>query len=78
MRIVMNAHPHPDPLPRGEGTAMPASGKFAQRGCNPRASSFYRVAHTNLTETEYTHDGRVFLPLLGERAGVRAGVLFPN
>jgi len=45
---------------------------------NPRASSFYRVAHANLPATEYTHDGRMFLPLLGERAGVRAGVSFSN
>jgi hypothetical protein len=53
-RSEMNARPHPNPLPRREGTATQVSRIF-------NAVHFARRLTT-------------ILPLLGERAGVRADV----
>jgi len=76
MKSEMNARPHPDPLPRGEGTVACACNKFVRRSCNRRASAIRSTTHNNLTTAEHTGDCQMFIPLLGERAGVRAVVNF--
>jgi len=53
-RSEMNARPHPNPLPRGEGTTTHGSRIF--------------------NDTRFVRSLTTILPLLGERAGVRAGV----
>ena len=78
MEFVMNIRPHPDPLPRGAGTATHVSSKFVRRGFNRRASTLRSVTQNNLISSEHARDRRMFLPLPGERAGVRAVVTFLN
>ncbi len=81
MRFVMNnVCPHPDPLPRGEGTAMCGFRNFVRLDCTLHLFAFRSEASDKLTAPEHEHarDCRMFLPLLGERAGVRAVVTFPN
>ena len=78
MRNKFNARPHPDPLPRGEGTAMHVFGKLVRHGCNHSASALSTETWDNLTVSAHTCGHRMFLPLLGERAGVRAVITFSN
>jgi len=55
--FVLNVRPHPDPLPRGEGTAV---GYFIF------CESFLAAGRARFARWP-----GAFLPLLGERAGVR-------
>src|SRR6185369_1000329 len=66
------ARPHPDPLPLGEGEAVATFWTFGPFPRNPRYRS---VRLRTLDASEVDSDGRVVLPLLGERVGVRASVL---
>ena len=74
-----NDRPHPGPLPRGEGERIVARRKFASRCCNRRlvvrceeAPNNYAAFNNNQAALNLPERSRVFLPLLGERAGVRA------
>jgi hypothetical protein len=56
---------------RGEGERRPGAGKFGRCGCSPRFFVF-RVGDTRQQSSAVLpKHGRMFLPLLGERAGVR-------
>src|SRR5437773_7187427 len=71
---LSNAHPHPGPLPRGEGEPFGALSKYVGPACH---HSFIRLRFRSCDEpgvSEFARDGRAILPLLGERAGVRASV----
>ena len=70
--VGFNARPHPDPLPRGEGEAIAASKNPAGRFRNRRATGFRKQLHEELRALKLTRSGETMLPLLGERAGVRA------
>jgi hypothetical protein len=76
MKFVMNARPHPNPLPRGEGTVAQGLEPIVRYRCNHRV--FVRYFTSSLNTSNLTCDGRAFLPLLGERAGVRVVVTFSN
>ena len=77
MSSEMNARPHPDPLPRGEGTAMRLASESDRLTCNSRP--FVRTEDCRTTRSRHvTCKRRTFPPLLGERAGVRAVVTFSN
>jgi hypothetical protein len=71
---VFDAHPHPGPLPRGEGEATRASRTPGCHNCNHRPA-FIRPGNRTITcACRIASKRRMILPLLGERAGVRAVV----
>ena len=70
-----NDRPHPGPLPRGEGERIVALHPLVRRSCSLRLSVHFGEASNNQAALALTSDSRAFLPLLGERAGVRAVVL---
>jgi hypothetical protein len=78
MRFVFYARPHPDPLPRREGTFLRTFEKLVRHSCNLHVIAHRFAATNNLNVSDLTRDGRTFLPLPGVRAGVRAVVIFPN
>src|SRR5688572_22850865 len=74
------ARPHPSPLPQGEGGHGRIAGTILHLACRrrPRVVCFkarWTTRHDRRAERRET-----ILPLLGERAGVRAGVFLtvPN
>ena len=73
-KSVMNARPHPGPLPRGEGEPIAVAGQLARHRC-----SHCGVGHRPKTgtETECVRIAQIrttIHPLPGERGGVRADV----
>ena len=68
------ARPHPGPLPRGEGAAVHVSRKFGRPNCSDRLSVIRAGNLTTTRDVYLTRNRRMILPLLGERAGVRAVV----
>jgi hypothetical protein len=66
------ARPHPGPLPRGEGEANCLGGNFVRRDCSHRPSAICSKTHSIISNIRITKERRMILPLLGERAGVRA------
>jgi len=68
------ARPHPGPLPWGEGGHYHGAGNFSVSIAVTDSVSFTNKTHDNpayyLLKTR-----RMILPLLGERAGVRADVI---
>src|ERR1035437_5643858 len=73
-KFVINARPHPGPLPRGEGEATRVAGKSDRHGCNRRLSVIRSKTHTRTRDVHFANKRRTILPLQGERAGVRASV----
>src|SRR5579859_1647493 len=71
---LLDAHPHPSPLPRGEGEATHVAQNFARQNCNHRLFTVCRKTRTTSRVVRVVHNRRMILPLLGERAGVRADV----
>ncbi len=69
-----NARPHPNPLPRGEGTARERPGFLDQQHGYRRHALIQTYPLTVNGAIGSVEHGRTFLPLLGERAGVRASV----
>src|SRR2546426_2695334 len=72
MRVY--ARPHPGPLPRGEGEPRRVAGKFATLFNLRRVFLFCAGARPNFHHSRLARNLRMILPLLGERAGVRASV----
>jgi len=75
--IYSDARPHPGPLPRGEGEAARGSRKFGHHNCNRPLSTIRAKTLTTSCDVQIVNNRRMILPLLGERAGVRA-VVPPN
>ncbi len=70
--ISVHAHPHPSPLPWREGEAIGVSRLFASSLCQRRNQVVRSENDDESDGFEFTCDGGSVLPLLGERAGVRA------
>jgi len=66
--------PHPGPLPRREGEVTRATRNFARHNCNHRFFAVCRKTHMTACVVRTADHWRMILPLLGERAGVRAVV----
>src|SRR5258708_2280120 len=69
--LRVSSSPSPQPSPRGEGEGWDGTGKFGRRGCSP---PFFVVRFGGARQPSpvvLSKHGRMFLPLLGERAGVR-------
>ena len=62
------------PLPRREGEAICVVHKLVRCGCNRRFAVIHSQAHAKTRDVRIASDRRMILPLLGERAGVRADV----
>ena len=73
-KFVINARPHPGPLPQGEGEATRVSRKSNPHNCSRRLSAARSKAVTTCCDVPIVNNRRMILPLLGERAGVRASV----
>jgi hypothetical protein len=73
-KFVIYTRPHPGPLPRGEGEATRVFAKFDRHGCNRRLFVIRLKTHTTTRDVRFANNRRTILPLLGERAGVRASV----
>ena len=71
-RVSFNARPHPGPLPRGEGETLDALTYFASCPHTRRSLRLRASSRVKPNAPELTRDGETVLPLLGERAGVRA------
>ena len=69
-----DARPHPGPLPRGEGEAARVSRESRRHTCNRRLSAFRSKTLATTCDGRIANNRRMILPLLGERAGVRAVV----
>jgi hypothetical protein len=69
-----NVCPHRGPLPRGEGEAYCDAGKFVRYICNRRLPPVRSKPNTTTSGAHIAINRRIILPLLGERAGVRADV----
>ena len=67
-----NDRPHPGPLPQGEGEVACVSRKLDRHGCNRRLPVICARNCTTTCDAHIANDRRTILPLLGERAGVRA------
>src|SRR6185295_4126113 len=64
--------PHPNPLPKeSEGGSSYATGKFGGCGCSHRFCVFRFGGARQPSSAVLPKHARMFLPLLGERAGVR-------
>ena len=61
----MNARPHPDPLPRGEGTAMDVFGEFQNCFCSRRPFGFGNHCSAPTGSPEQFVNRRMILPLPG-------------
>jgi len=70
-----DARPHPGPFPRGEGGAARVSRKFFWHRCSRLLSAVRSKKRTTTCDVHITNNQRTILPLLGERAGVRAVVM---
>ena len=73
-QISVHARPHPGPLPRGEGELDHVPGSFGRRGCIFRPVEVCGETREQLKPARLAQERRTSLPLLGERAGVRADV----
>jgi len=69
------ARPHPSPLPRGEEEAGGVAGKFVRYICNHRLPAARFKPNTTTSGARIAINRQIILPLLGERAGVRADVI---
>ena len=67
-----NARPHPNPLPRGEGTGGERYHNLVRNLGNRRGTQTRFVGFGITQAPNSNESGRMFLPRLGERAGVRA------
>jgi hypothetical protein len=63
--------PHPNPLPQGEGDRWQSAGKFECCICTPRFFVFRFGGTRQPISVVLPNHGRMVLPLLGERVGVR-------
>src|ERR1022692_4520575 len=73
-KVRIYARPHPGPLPRGEGEAVVAVKYLVRRNCRRSLAVFRFKARTIRQIVRSFRRLRAILPLLGERAGVRASV----
>jgi len=71
--FLIYALPHPGPLPQERGKHLPPRDETKRTGCISRLARRPRSGDCN-RPTQINHKCRYSLPLLGERAGVRAGV----
>ncbi len=72
---LKDARPHPVPLPRGEGGPISVNESSGRLGCIRRQIIRQGGSHQQTGDVSNGKTRREFLPLLGERAGVRAGVV---
>jgi hypothetical protein len=72
--IYSEAGPHSGPLPRGDGEAGRASRKFRRHNCNSHFSAVRSRTLATSGHVRIPNEQRTILPLLGERAAVRAVV----
>jgi hypothetical protein len=70
----VHARPHPKPLPQGEGEANRVSRKFGSHRFSHGHLGLQARHRTTIRYTHLANSRRMILPLLGERAGVRAVV----
>jgi len=73
-RCVLDARPHPGPLPRGEGEAVRVSRTRGRHSCSRRPAVIRAGKRTAISDFRIAGNRRIILPLPGERAGVRAVV----
>jgi hypothetical protein len=71
---VVYARPHPGPLPRGEGEARRTLRKIVHHNFGRRHAVVRAGRLPTIRGNHIAYDRRMILPLLGERAGVRAVV----
>ena len=72
--VFVHARPHPNPLPRGEGTTIRAAGKFVRLACNRRCFLFATRTALSPDASDLQRRGERFPLSLEERAGVRTVV----
>ena len=72
--ISVNARPPHGPLPRGEGEAYHVARLLDRPTCSRRLSVIRLKAREVTKDVQQAKQRRMILPLLGERAGVRAVV----
>jgi hypothetical protein len=72
--VGVHARPHPSPLPRGEGERFTSLDNFSILVAIADSVSF-AVRHRITQPIAWFKTRRIILPLLGERAGVRADVI---
>ena len=70
-RMRVSCSPSPQPSPRGEGERCHGAGKFECCSCSPRFFVFRFGGTRQPNSVLLPQHGRMFLPLLRERVGVR-------
>ena len=75
IKLSSNARPHPSPLPRGEGEPPASFRKLRRHNCGRRVSRLRSETGRTTAILRIFKNGWIILPLLGERAGVRAVIL---
>src|ERR1017187_10316514 len=73
---ALKFRPHPGPLPREEGECGSIVRPFESPRCNSRFAGITSIAQ--IRRAIFTWRWEQLLPLLGERAGVRASVISRN
>jgi hypothetical protein len=73
--IETNARPHPGPLPLREGEVGHISRKLGILDCSRRVSLVRFLTRSITNHVHSPNNLQMVLPLLGERAGVRASVI---
>ncbi len=71
---VFHARPHPGPLPRGEGETLNDPRKLGRSNCIRRLTTTRSESRRSTRDAHMINNRQMILPLLGERAGVRAVV----
>jgi hypothetical protein len=74
---MMNARPHPSPLPQERENPFTALEVIARQFVSASVTKVLKVQFAE-TSVETRQRGCIVLPLLGERAGVRADQIFPT
>ena len=74
-RSVMNARPHPGPLPQERGNRSQGFIGAEVSGFSPRLETNHMKAGTGMVAHEFFSDAQSFSLSPGERAGVRASVI---
>ena len=74
-QVSFIARPHPSPLPQGEGEPPASFRKLRRLNCSRRVSGLRSETGRTTAILRIFKNGRIILPLLGERAWMRAVVL---
>jgi hypothetical protein len=66
---LLNARPHPGPLPRGEGESFTVAGKFGPTSFAAHLSAKSQEAEIAQEAAELSEVARLLFPLLGGESG---------